>query len=76
MTMRYFEIASGIRIAVSKDEQNLIDMASNGPVREDDLDAHQVELAHRLTSRDILVRDETDNATTFKLNSMDDVWRF
>lgn len=54
--MRYSEIASAIRIPVSIEEQNILDLAHDGVLKTEDLDERQNEVARLMVSRGILNR--------------------
>lgn len=66
--MRFHEIASGLRIPVSGEEQALLNAAKSGYVRRDDLGEREQEVARRMVSRGLLNRDRLDGAVIFVSN--------
>jgi len=75
--MRFFEISSGIRLPVSGEEQEIIDMvASKKQIAKSDLDERQQEVARKMVSRGILNRGRDNDSICMTLNSSADLWRF
>jgi hypothetical protein len=74
--MRFFEISSGIRLPVSQEEQEILDLALEGSLLESKLDERQGEVARLMVSRGLLVREETDDDAQLKANRAVDIWRF
>lgn len=74
--MRYFEIASGFRLPVYSEEQELLDkMPEKGTIVQDDLDEREQELARLMVSRGVLAQSVMDNVIHYKPNSVKDIWR-
>lgn len=74
--MRYWEIASGLRVPVSSEQQELIDLVQSGQNRRDALDERWQQLAMEMVSQGLLrrVRD-ADGRTCFEVSSATDIWR-
>lgn len=73
--MRYFEISGGFRIPISEEEQELLNAAKE-EIAEDELTERALEVAAKMTSRGLLVR-ETKNGKSFYIqNSLPDIGRF
>lgn len=73
--MRYHEIASGLRLAVSCEEQDLLDKAEGEPFDKDDLDEREQELARLMVSRGVLDHYPHDGHVFYHLSSANDIWR-
>lgn len=74
--MRFYEISSGLRIPVSQEEQDIIDLiADKGKIKKSVLDERQEEVSRLMVSRGLLVRERTDNVIFLRLNSAADIWR-
>ena len=74
--MRYHEIASGLRIPLSCEEQDLIDKSHAGVIAKDDLDDERdAELARLLVSRGVLDQYRHDDQVFYHVNSTKDIWR-
>lgn len=73
--MRYFEIASGLRMPVSSEEQELIDQAHREPLAKDDLDERGQEVARLMVSRGLLGQFQRDGRVFYRTNSANDIWR-
>ena len=74
--MRFYEISSGLRIPVSQEEQDIIDLiADKGKIKKSMLDERQEEVSRLMVSRGLLVRERTDNVIFLRLNSAADIWR-
>lgn len=74
--MRFFEISSGLRIPVSEEEQEILDMISEGTVKESMLDERRNEVARLMVSRGLLNREDADEDATFTANRAADLWRY
>lgn len=74
--MRYFEIAGGIRLQVSLEEQSLVDLAEKEILSDASLDERDQEMARTMVSRGIFNRLEKDGELYYQLNGLEDVWRF
>ena len=75
--MRFYEISSGLRVPVSEEEQELIDLiAPQRKMAKADLDERQQEVARLMVSRGLLVRERDDDKTYLRPNDAVDVWRF
>jgi len=72
--MRYFEIASGLRLTISSEEQALLDLADPELVR-DDLDERQQETARLMVSRGALKQKMKNGEIVYQANSDKDIWR-
>jgi hypothetical protein len=74
--MRYHEIASGMRVFVSSDEQAIINRASgeNGVAR-DDLDERDRTIADQIVSKGLIRCMKTDGKVTYKAIAATDIWR-
>jgi hypothetical protein len=73
--MRYHEIASGLRMAVSCEEQELIDKADGEPFEKDTLDERDQELARLMVSRGVLDQYPQDGRVFYHVSSVNDIWR-
>jgi hypothetical protein len=72
--MRYFEIASGMRLPVSGEEQELLNMVGDH-LAKDDLDERMEELARLMVSRGVLAQFMKDQQVYYRPNSVKDIWR-
>lgn len=72
--MRYHEIQSGLRIPVSNEEREILNMAKT-EVSKDTLDERQQELARMMVSRGLLDHYRKDHQTYFRASSITDIWR-
>ena len=73
--MRYQEIASGLRVPLSCEEQELIDRANGGPIAKDLLDERGQELARLMVSRGVLEQYPSDGTVYYHVSSANDIWR-
>lgn len=73
--MRYREIASGLRVPVSGEEQELLDNSENGVIAKADLDERGQELARHLVSRGVLNQYRQNNHIFYHISSVNDIWR-
>ena len=73
--MRYHEIASGLRVALSCEEQELIDKHAGEPIEKDSLDEREQELARLMVSHGILDQYPQDDKVYYHLSSANDIWR-
>lgn len=74
--MRFFEISSGVRLPVSQEEQEILDMVSEGAILESKLNERQEEVARLMVSRGLLIREENDGDAKLQANRAVDLWRF
>lgn len=76
--MRFYEISSGLRIPVSEEEQDIINIATKeGKVDKSALDERQQEVARMMVTRGLLIRERDDADNIFlRPNSAIDIWRF
>ena len=75
--MRYYEISSGLRVPVSAEEQEVIDVIlPKHRVLNSELDERQQEIARLMVGRGLLNRKHDGDKTYLILNSSTDVWRF
>jgi ParB-like chromosome segregation protein Spo0J len=75
--MRFFEISSGLRIPVSEEEQEILDLISpENRIAKSKLDERQKEVARNMVTRGLLVREREDDVTFLRTNSAADIWRF
>lgn len=75
--MRFYEISGGFRVPVSKEEQQIIDLAldaSNGELMKSDLDERQQEVARIMVTKGLLRRLKDEDHLYFKVNS-EEIWR-
>jgi hypothetical protein len=73
--MRYFEIAGGIRMAVSLEEQSLLDLAGKEMIADANLEERDQEIARNMVSRGLFNRLNRDGKLYYSLNGLEDVWR-
>lgn len=66
--MRFVEFTSGLQTFVTKEEQDLIETMSKGPVNKRDLSERQQQVARRLTEKSILTRQKQDDSIYYKLS--------
>jgi hypothetical protein len=66
--MRFVEFTSGLQTFVTKEEQDLIETMSKGPVKKRDLSEREQQVAHRLTEKSILIRQKHDDSIYYKLS--------
>ena len=66
--MRFVEFTSGLQTFVTKEEQELIETVSKGPVRKKDLTEREQQVARRLTEKSILTRQKQDDSIYYKLS--------
>lgn len=75
--MRFYEIASGVRIPVSEEEQAILDRAiEHGSLRQADLDERDGEVARKMVSRGLFDLDHDDQGEIYQPNSAADLWRW
>jgi hypothetical protein len=72
--MRYAEIASGMRVHVSSEEQELLDVIGK-EIAQDNLDERGEELARQMIARGLVNRFKKDDKIFLRPNSMMDIWR-
>jgi hypothetical protein len=72
--MRYYEIASGLRLPVSCEEQDLLDVIGER-LAKDELDERTEELARLMVSRGVLTQFMKDDQLHYRPNSATDIWR-
>jgi len=73
--MRYHEIASGLQIALSCEEQELIDKAKGEPIDKSTLDEREQELARLMVSRGVLDQYPHNSQVFYHVSSANDIWR-
>jgi hypothetical protein len=73
--MRYQEIASGLRIAVSCEEQELLDKKKEKAFSKKGLDERELELARLMVSKGILDQYLHDQQVYYHVSSANDIWR-
>jgi len=74
--MRFFEISSGLRVPVSAEEQEVLDMAIHQHgIDGQKLPERQQELARLMTSRGLLNRRIDGKKVYYDANSDPDLWR-
>ena len=66
--MRFVEFTSGLQTFVTKEEQELIETMSKGPVRKRDLTEREQQVASRLTEKSILTRQKKNDSIYYKLS--------
>ena len=66
--MRFVEFTSGLQTFVTKEEQDLIETMSKGPVNKRDLREREQQVARRLTEKSILTRQKQDDSIYYKLS--------
>lgn len=66
--MRFVEFTSGLQTFVTKEEQDLIETMSKGPVNKRDLTEREQQVARRLTEKSILTRQKQDDSIYYKLS--------
>jgi hypothetical protein len=72
--MRYHEIASGLQVPLSCEEQELIDRHGE-PIDKDSLDERERELARLMVSRGVLDQYPQDDHVYYHLSTPNDIWR-
>jgi len=72
--MRYQEIASGLRIALSCEEQELLD-SKKGPFAKDTLDEREQEVARLMVSHGVLDQYPHEDRVFYHVSSINDIWR-
>lgn len=73
--MRYWEIASGLRLPVSEEEQEIIDKARSQPLDRDAMDERDQQLCHMLVSRGVMDYVRQGDRVLYKPSSIDQIWR-
>lgn len=73
--MRYFEIAGGLRVDISEEEQAILDGALDG-LLEENLDERDAELACKMLSKGLLNRLSIDDKIYYIQNGLPDIGRF
>lgn len=76
--MRFREIQGGLQVPVSNEEQELVDLIEEegGIILKKKLNIRHKELARKLTSRGVLKRVKREDKLYYKLNNLEDLWRF
>ena len=67
--MRFVEFTSGLQTFVTKEEQELIETVSKGPVRKKDLTEREQQVASHLAAKSILMRQKQDDTIYYKLSN-------
>jgi len=73
--MRYHEIASGLRVALSCEEQEMLDRNHGGPFARDTLDEREQELARLMVSHGVLDQYPHDDQVFYHISSINDIGR-
>lgn len=73
--MRYHDIASGIKVPVYVEEQDLLARADKDDVACDQLGEREQELARLMVSRGLLRYFTKNGRVFFRTISSDDIWR-
>jgi hypothetical protein len=73
--MRYFEIASGLKLPVSSEEAALLRLLAKEPVKADSFNERQRELARLMRSRGAVDCFKHDGQIYYKASSANDIWR-
>ena len=71
--MRFIEIESGMRVPVSNEEQDVLDLAKDG-ITSQDLDERNREVARLLVTRGVMRRVKRDDQIVLLPNDLDQVW--
>lgn len=73
--MKFREIRGGLRVPVSNEEQELLDLieSSEGIIKRADLNERQRELARKLVSRDVLHRTRQEESLYYVLTNMNEI---
>lgn len=71
--MRYLEIISGLRVTVSQEEQEILDLVKD-KLLNSDLDERQQEIARLMVNRSLLIRRKNEKGIYFIINH-NDSWR-
>lgn len=71
--MRYLEIISGLRVTVSQEEQEILDLIKD-KLLNSDLDERQQEIARLMVNRGLLLRRKNEKGIYFIIN-YNDSWR-
>ena len=66
--MRFIEFTSGLQTFVTKEEQELIETMSKGPVKKRDLSEREQQVARRLTEKSILTRQKQNDSIYYKVS--------
>lgn len=66
--MRFVEFTSGLQTFVTKEEQELIETMTEGPVKKRDLSEREQQVARRLTEKSILARQKHDDSIYFTIS--------
>ena len=74
--MRFHEIASGLRVPVSSEEQRMLDRIAVDGSNISDMDERSQEVARRMVSRGLLdAVGSGDEPKHLRVNSSRDIWR-
>jgi len=74
--MRYHEIASGMRMPVSAEEQALLNRIGEDGIAIDSLDEREHEVARLMVNRGLLTRfRDKEGALAYRNSSVKDIWR-
>ncbi len=73
--MRWFEIASGVRLPVHSEEDELLRRTTKKAVPKEEMDEREAQLAHELVSRGVLKHIQKDGQVHYVPNSARDIWR-
>lgn len=73
--MRWFEIASGFRLPVCSEEQEMLNRAEKEPMAKATMDERDEEVARLMVSRGVLKQVMKDDEVYYIPNSAKDIWR-
>jgi hypothetical protein len=73
--MRYHEVASGLRMVLHGEDQDLLNHAKDGVIAQEDLDERDREVARLLVSRGVLDQYKHNGAIFYHVSSAADIGR-
>lgn len=71
--MKIWELVSGIRIPMTAEEHSLVEELKKDSKYE--LSERQQVIAQTLTNKGILIKEEQDGSSNYRINYRDDIWR-
>ena len=75
--MRWIDISGGLRITVNNEEYQLIEKIYDNPLKKNELNEREQEVARILVNRGILIRVKDENEKIkFRYNKLQDLWRY
>jgi hypothetical protein len=74
--MRYHKISSGYQIPVSSEEEDILKLCHEKPIKEADLDERTAYMAQEMNIRGILRRIYDEDRNVFYEPDSLDLWRF